>query len=182
MIFSKTCLVPSETTIPRLELLAVLIGVRALKFVGKELHLPTSDNVLFTDSTCVLHWLKTSKPLSLFVTNRVKEIKSLAGVMFAHVSSKDNPADIATRGMSPDELLTSIWWNGPLWLSKPVQQWPESEHLESDSSQKFKSEVKGSNTFYKAKLFCGEDLSGEPVETKPNLCDIDETRYGSLHV
>ena len=82
LIFSKTRLVPSKITIPSLELLAVLIGVRALKFVGKELHLPTSDNALFTDSTCMLHWLKTSKPLSLFVTNKVKrdEISSWSDV------------------------------------------------------------------------------------------------------
>jgi len=46
LIFSKTRLAPSETTIPRLELLAVLIGVRALKFVGTELHLTISTLVL----------------------------------------------------------------------------------------------------------------------------------------
>jgi len=63
----------------------------------------------------------------------VKEIKSLPGVTFAHVSTSDNPADIATRGMSPKELLSSIWWKGPLWLSNPVQQWPDSEHIDEYS-------------------------------------------------
>ena len=41
---------------------------------------------LFTDSLCVLYWLRTSKPLSVFVANRVKEIKYLEGVKFAHVT------------------------------------------------------------------------------------------------
>ena len=42
-----------DITLPRLELLAVNISIRAANFVAREL----------TDSTCVLHWLETSKPL-----------------------------------------------------------------------------------------------------------------------
>ena len=45
----------------------------------------------------MLYWLRTSKPLSVFVANRVKEIKSLEGVKFAYVISTDNPADMAMR-------------------------------------------------------------------------------------
>ncbi|XP_065896198.1 uncharacterized protein [Dysidea avara] len=101
LIFSKTRLVPQNMTIPRLELMGVLIGVRALKFVTSELH------------------LQSKKPLSAFVTNRLKEIKSLKEVTFKHVSSEDNPADLATRGKSPRELTSSIWWMGPTWLKKP---------------------------------------------------------------
>ena len=52
LIFSKTCLAPDMITIPRLELLGVLIGIRALKF---ELHLPVTYKMVFTDSLCVLH-------------------------------------------------------------------------------------------------------------------------------
>ena len=125
LIFSKTCLAPQNTTIPRLELLAVLIGIQALKFVLKELYLNISGKTVFTDSLCVLYWLQTNKPFSVFVTNRLKEIKSLEETVFNHVSSEDNPADLATRGKSPQEL-TSIWWNGPVWLWNPIQQWPDS--------------------------------------------------------
>ena len=70
----------------------------------------------------MLYWLETSKPLSVFVANRIKEIKSLEAVSFSHVSSENNPADMATRGKSPEELSSSIWWSGPLWLTKPVEQ------------------------------------------------------------
>ena len=108
LIFSKTRLAPQNTTIPHLELLAVLIDIRALKFVLKELHFNISGKTVLTDSLCVLYWLQTSKPLSVFVTNRLKEIKSLEETMFNHVSSEDNPADLATRGKSPQEL-SSIW-------------------------------------------------------------------------
>ena len=43
------------------------------------------------------------------VANRVKEIKYLEGVKFAHVISTDNPADLAMGGKSPEEPSSSIW-------------------------------------------------------------------------
>jgi len=75
LVFSKTRLAPQGVTIPRLELLGVLIGTRAMRFVEKELHLPISSKILWTDSQCVLQWLNSKKPLSTFVTNGLKEIK-----------------------------------------------------------------------------------------------------------
>lgn len=101
LIFCRTHLAPQNTTIPRLELLGVLIGVRALKFVINELHVQIAHTFVFTDSLCVLHWLLTKKPLSLFVTNRLKEIMTLEGVCFRHIPSKENPADLVTRGKAP---------------------------------------------------------------------------------
>ena len=109
LIFSKTRLAPIQITIPRLELLGVLIGVRALKFVEKELHLPVNSKVLWTDSQCVLHWKQTAKPLPVFIANRIKETRASQGTCFKYVPSEHNPADIATRGQSPSELSTSIW-------------------------------------------------------------------------
>ena len=41
--------------------------------------------------------------------------------------STDNPCDMAMRGKSPEELSSFIWWNGPIWLTKPNQQWPDHE-------------------------------------------------------
>ena len=119
LVFSKTRLVPQETTIPRLKLLGVLIGVRALKFVRKELHREVPCH-LFTDLVCVLYWLEISKRLSAFVANRVKEIRTSEAVTFSHVLSEDNPADMATRGKSPEEL-SSIWWKGPLCLTRNIK-------------------------------------------------------------
>ena len=108
-IFSKTRLAPQKTTIPRLELLGVLIGTRALEFVDRELHLPISSKVVWTDSQCVLHWLQSNKPLPVFVENRLKEIKSHKRMSFKYVPTQENPADLATRGKSPSELQCSIW-------------------------------------------------------------------------
>ena len=69
---SKMRLVPigkgksKKLTIPHLELLAVLIGVRAANIVVSELRLNICEKILWIDSQCVLHWLKTKKPLSVF--------------------------------------------------------------------------------------------------------------------
>ena len=42
-----------------------------------------------------------------------------------YVNTKDNPADVASRGMAPGELIDFLlWWNGPSWLLHPPDDWP----------------------------------------------------------
>uniref|UniRef100_A0A1B0DFT0 Uncharacterized protein n=1 Tax=Phlebotomus papatasi TaxID=29031 RepID=A0A1B0DFT0_PHLPP len=42
-----------------------------------------------------------------------------------HVPTDANPADIISRGMYPVDLLkSSLWWNGPQFITHPVSQWP----------------------------------------------------------
>ena len=65
----KNC---KDITLPQLELLAVLIEVRASNFVMKLL---ISKRVLWTDSECVLHWMKTTKLSPLFVEYWIAEIR-----------------------------------------------------------------------------------------------------------
>jgi len=134
LIFSKMRLVPvgkgkskqsKRLTIPRLELMAVLIGVRAANFVANELRINISQKILWTDSQCVLHWLRTTKPLSVFVENRVKEIRMSREFTFRYVASDQNPADLATRGLSVEELSHCLlWWHGPSWLQSNHLSWP----------------------------------------------------------
>lgn len=105
LIFSKTRLSPMKgMTIPRLELMAVLIGVRCLTFVQGQLKIPIQYKYLWTDSQCVLQWIVSEKDLSVFVKNRVKEIKNHSDIMFGFVPSKENPADIASRGTTVQNL------------------------------------------------------------------------------
>jgi len=60
-------------------------------------------HVIWADSTCVLFWLKTDKPLSLFVESRVKEIQQQDD-LFSYVMTAQNPADLPTRGLTVSEL------------------------------------------------------------------------------
>ena len=115
-----------EITFPRLELLAVTIGVCAANFVAKELKLYSIKRILWTDSTCVLHWLKTNRQLPLFMENRVAEIRRSSDITFRYIPSDQNPADLPTRGLPVNELSNaSLWWHGPMWLEKPEELWPE---------------------------------------------------------
>ena len=131
-MFTKMHLVPmnkgerrKELTIPRLELLAVLIAIRAANFVTKELRLKITDSILWTDSQCVLYWLKTKKPLSVFVENRIREIKLEEDVTFHYVNTLHNPSDYATSGLSVQEIMcSSLWWHGPSWLQEEDTFWP----------------------------------------------------------
>ena len=96
LVFSRMRLVPTgkgksklrKLTIPRLELLAVVIGIRAANFVVHELRLNISERIIWTDSQCVLYWLKTRKPLSVFVDNRIKEIKQQPDIKFRYIASR----------------------------------------------------------------------------------------------
>ena len=46
---------------------------------------------------------------------------------WGHVVSDDNPADCASRGIFPSELLNhDLWWNGPPWLKLPPPKWPKN--------------------------------------------------------
>ncbi|XP_053376545.1 uncharacterized protein LOC128547566 [Mercenaria mercenaria] len=118
LIFSKSRLTPIKgMTIPRLELMAVLIGARCLNFVEKELKLECKNVVLLTDSQCVLQWLLSDKLLPVFVKNRLKEIKSYGNITYRYVNTTENPADIASRGSTLVKLLENrIWWHGPQML------------------------------------------------------------------
>jgi hypothetical protein len=126
LIFTKFRLAPMrKITIPRLELLAMEIGTKAVKYVENGMGISIKSIVIWSDSQCVLHWLRSIKPLSVFVTNRIQVIKSLDKAQFRYVNTKDNPADLATRGRTPSELeVEKKWWEGPSWLRHEESSWP----------------------------------------------------------
>ncbi|XP_054259401.1 uncharacterized protein LOC128984138 [Macrosteles quadrilineatus] len=52
-----------------------------------------------------------------------------------HISSTDNPADCASRGISASLLVNHpLWWTGPLWLKLPTCHWPTSHFIPEDLS------------------------------------------------
>ena len=73
-----------------------------------------------SDITVVLDYISYStRRYQTFVANRVGTIQSLTSVsQWSHVSGKDNPADFASRGCSPQILSNSIWFQGPSFLRK----------------------------------------------------------------
>ena len=63
-----------------------------------------------------LQWISTEPYLlKTFVSNRIAEIQSLSkGCEWRHVRTQYNPADLVSRGQTPQEFLDlDIWKNGP---------------------------------------------------------------------
>ncbi|GFW37209.1 uncharacterized protein TNCV_5021071 [Trichonephila clavipes] len=81
----------------------------------------------WTDSQVVLSWLSSPpKNWKSFVANRISEILDIIPCKkWRYVPSKENPADLGSRGMSPKDLPDcSLWWKGPQWLFNE-EDWPK---------------------------------------------------------
>lgn len=76
----------------------------------------------------MLYWLRSHKPLKVFVGNRVSKInEATKGIRWRHVRTHDNPADIVSRGSSAkDSVDNNLWWHGPSWLRSLEKEWPVS--------------------------------------------------------
>lgn len=77
------------------------------------------DYILWCDSQIVLHWLRTFwKSLNILVGNRVSEFQQVTGTeSWYYITIRENPSDLASRGVQPNVLAnSSLWWNGHNWL------------------------------------------------------------------
>lgn len=125
-VAAKSRLTPSrKLSVPRLELVAAVLASRYIQYVQKALNLEQFHKVtLWSDSKCILSWLRTTKILPAYVQKSVTEIKSCQIHNFYYVPTDLNPADVATRGADFQSLKGMNWWNGPSWLSDE-SNWPE---------------------------------------------------------
>ena len=76
----------------------------------------------------VLWWIrKPSRGFKPFVANGIGEIQSLTNPQqWRHVSTKENPADLPTRGTSVANLKdNALWWSGPEFLKSDEKDWPK---------------------------------------------------------
>ncbi|GIY26258.1 reverse transcriptase [Caerostris darwini] len=117
-----------KVTIPRLELLACVLGSRLAKYVVTALSLREVPTYYWTDATVALCWIQREENWGVFVNNRVREIRSLYKKEYwRHIPGKLNPADIASRGCTLQHLLQYGWWEGPEFLKAFSEAWPKSE-------------------------------------------------------
>ncbi|UYV62396.1 hypothetical protein LAZ67_2000392 [Cordylochernes scorpioides] len=79
MMAAKSRVAPlKRPTIPRLELLACVVGTRLNKMIFEALELKDIKNVFWSDATTALAWIKRDDQWGTFVGNRVKEICRLS--------------------------------------------------------------------------------------------------------
>ena len=121
LISSKSRVAPvKKKTIPRLELQAALLLSIHIAMIVKHLSfsLPIHDVHCWSDSMIVLWWLiNTSKVYEPFIEKRLQKIRKVEDVVWHHVSSDDNPADVGSRGCLLSELIHHKLWFGPAWLA-----------------------------------------------------------------
>ncbi|GFU57408.1 integrase catalytic domain-containing protein [Trichonephila clavipes] len=115
-------------SIPRLELMACCVGARLVNSILKALNMPDLKVTLWSDSTTALWWIKEYGNWSVFVANRVKEIRQLTQIQsWKYVPGNMNIAYLLSRGCSPRQMLSSRWWEGPSWLKQNSEYWPDGE-------------------------------------------------------
>ena len=118
-----------QQSIPRLELLGANILARLTNAVSNGLasKLGQLRKFHWTDSSAVLCWIRNEKIWRQYVHQRVKEIRELSEKeSWNHCPGEVNPADLPSRGVPVDELVSSsLWWNGPAFLQRPEEEWPK---------------------------------------------------------
>ncbi|XP_055938208.1 uncharacterized protein LOC129968376 [Argiope bruennichi] len=148
-------------SIPRLELNGALLLARLLSVLINTFHDYDINIYAWTDSQVVLSWLSSPprnwKP---FVANRTSEILDLIPQnRWRYVPSKENPADIGSRGLFPKDLPDCrLWWEGPTCLTSSEADWPKFRS--NMSKQKMGDLPEGRVTLNRPFFVCGFDYAG----------------------
>lgn len=127
LVCSKTKVAPlKRMTIPRLELSGAVLLTKLMAHLLKILPRTDIQISLWTDSSIAYTWINNHPSRWRdFVQNRVCYIQeTLPQAIWRFVPGAENPADLATRGLTPNQLYNnSVWWNGPNWLSQDPSTW-----------------------------------------------------------
>ena len=146
-------------TIPRAELCAALLSTQLAQDIVSNSSIKFNETLIFSDSMVCLSWIFSKKlsKLTSYVYNRVNLIKSVSqNFTWSYVSSKENPADILSRGCYPHELVNNyLWWHGPHFLKEHRSRWPIQSVSEDSSS-------------------LDDSCESNPVALTTLICDVQE--------
>ena len=110
LVKAKARLSKKEPSIPRLKLVAMHMAANLCQYLKSALERKPIRNIYgWTDSSVALHWVRDNKSYKQFVSNRVKKIQKKSYIQWWYVPIEENPAEVASRGCSPQNIPTD-WW------------------------------------------------------------------------
>ena len=120
-VMGKAKVVPIGVTLsmPRLELMAALLGSKMQWQIKHSINLPLTNCYLYTDSSVVMDWLNnTQKRLKKWVARKITEIHRLCDNDTWHkVPTAQNVADLCSRDIDPKKASPKCaYLTGPSFL------------------------------------------------------------------
>ncbi|GAB0086615.1 hypothetical protein DMENIID0001_007120 [Sergentomyia squamirostris] len=112
-------------TIPKAELTGALMATELASEVGRSLNI--EEIHFWIDARVVLDQIYAPRGRrEIFVKNRVDKILEMSvDKQWRHITSRENPADVLSRGTTAERLINDVlWWNGPTWLVEDESKWP----------------------------------------------------------
>ena len=112
-------------TIPRLELNAAVISAKMSKFLKDELNHLLLQEYFWVDNKVALNYIRNAaKRFYVYVANRLQQIHDLSNPdCWLYVESRSYPSDVASRGLSAENLIKSEWLRGPSYLWETHETW-----------------------------------------------------------
>ncbi|XP_063540068.1 uncharacterized protein LOC134749095 [Cydia strobilella] len=171
LIMAKTKISPlkKQLTLPRLELSAALLLSQLLKHVATAMRIEHNHTYAYSDSKVTLAWI-LGDPLkwTTFVKNRVIAINNNIDTTWSYVNTKENPADPASRGVTPEKLKEhTLWFQGPTFLHQ--REWRREHYEVEDTDLETRKSIKCATT----------TLSEKTQKTEHFILTISK-RYSSL--
>ena len=149
LVLGKSRVSPLKpTTVPRLELTAASVSARLAAILVEELKIPGLETFYWVDNKIVLGYIcNNRRRYRVYVANRVQLIDEYTqGQNWRYVTTRENPADYASRGISPKDVeKVQRHFIGPDFLRRPEENWrsanTEMEIDENDVEVKVEKQV-----------------------------------------